>query len=476
MTESTQRIVLNGIHGTTGRYLIPPLGVDEVTRLASPESERSFFDRWRERLRQLLTGISFGVSPDVDPLEVPFAGWGVVFPREGAAAIRKALEPLVAHRRAQVEPDRFHVLTYEPGETAEQFLSRHGTGVGDVEPTLVPYYLLLVGGPEEIPYEVQHSLSLAYAVGRVAFDTPEEYGRYAASVVAYESGSRVPGQRQVVLWGPRHVGDQATELSADHLLTPLAAGDSSMDRLGFTRRSLIGPEATKAALAEVLHGRGVRPAVLLTASHGLGFEPGDSLQRSRQGALLCQDWTGFGSIATEHSLAAADVAEDAQVHGLVAFFFACFGAGTPLRDEFPLGAERKPGAQIAPKPFVSAFPQRLLAHPQGGALAVIGHVDRSWGFSLQPVGVEQPTVRPFRNTLWRLLSGEPVGHALSDFRDRFSAVSSLLLQHLDASSTEGKLQPRELLRRWVERNDARNYVVLGDPAVRLRVGELQGGG
>jgi len=31
-----------------------------------------------------------------------------------------------------------------------------------------------------------------------------------------------------------------------------------------------------------------------------------------------------------------------------------------------------------------------------------------------------------------------------------------------------RLGDRELVTRWLERNDAQNYVLLGDPAVRIR--------
>ena len=35
-----------------------------------------------------------------------------------------------------------------------------------------------------------------------------------------------------------------------------------------------------------------------------------------------------------------------------------------------------------------------------------------------------------------------------------------------------KISDRDLVTYWLERNDAQNYVVLGDPAARLRVDKL----
>jgi hypothetical protein len=418
---------------------------------------------------------------DVDPTDLSQAGWAVVLTPDTPESVRKALQPLIELRGRQAPPDRHKVLEYRAGESREAWLSRYGARGADVVPTRVPYYVLLVGGPEAIPFEFQFLLDIDYAVGRLAFDRPEDYGRYAEAVVAYETGAGVANGKEVVYWGTRHDGDAATELSADRLVRPLdeglpaSPGDDAIPavagKLKFRSRSFRGEEATKANLLEVLHARKqAPPSFLFTASHGMGGWPkGDARQRPGQGALLCQDWPGFGRIKPDYYLAAADVEADARLQGLIAFVFACYGAGTPRYDPFLKDLAGGP-VEVAAAPFVSALAQRLLA---GGALAVIGHVERAWAYSIQPQGVG-PQLQPFRNLMVRALRGEPVGHTTLDFSQRYATYSADLLNQLDPS-VPGAQRPTDeaLAWTWVERNDAQNYLVLGDPAVRLRADDLQ---
>jgi hypothetical protein len=302
-------------------------------------------------------------------------------------------------------------------------------------------------------------------------------------VIAYETASALPNGRNMAYWGTRNRADRATQMSADCLVKPLFEGVASGDvkgslspiaeAKGFRPLCRWGPDATRANLLELLHEREAakRPAFLFTASHGLSLPKGHDRQAAEQGALLCQDWPGMGTRPEPaHCLTATDVGDDARVHGLIAFVFACYGAGTPANDHFLADKARAP-LPIAEKAFTAALPRRLLAHPSGGALAVFGHVERAWGYSIRPPGLG-PRLLPFRNLIGRVLRGDPVGLATKDFSDRYVSAA-LKIQNAQAGTLPGP-RPRDadLASAWVERNDAQNYILLGDPAVRLRVDRL----
>ncbi len=466
------KIYLNGIDGRTGRYLVPAKTAAELAAIARGAPPRSDEPGWLRRLLRRAGGLVFGLPYGLEPAVLAQAGWGVIFPVGTPAAVLAHLKLLLDHRRGQAG-GLYKEFDYRPGETRDAWLARHGASGANVQPEVVPYHLLLVGHPHQIPFEFQYELDVDYAVGRLAFDRDEDYAAYAAAVVAYESGATPAGRREVAYWGTRHESDRATELSADDLIAPLARGEAAVAgqpaalppaaRFGYESRLFLGADATRANLLDVLRSR---PSVLFTASHGMGWPKDDPHQTAAQGALLCQDWTGFGGVRPDHYLTAADLAPVGDFRGTIAFVFACFGAGTPRYDNFLTDPARGP-VELAARPFVSALAQRLLA---GGALAVIGHVERAWGYSIRPPSVG-PQLLPFRNLVARLLAGEPAGHATVDFSQRY-ATASVALTNLLAPHLPGAVAATDesLVWTWVDRNDAQNYVLLGDPAVRLRDG------
>jgi hypothetical protein len=485
MIDEGEHIYVNGIDGATGEYLVRPLTTAEAAGLARNKPLDGGSQGWLKRVWEAMRRPFMGLPIDIDPMDVAQAGWAVVFADSAPAEVREALGPLIRHRQSQIPEDRCKQLNHQADEGVKEWLRRHGVYPGSVAPAKVPYYLLLVGDATAIPFAFQCLLDIEYAVGRLAFDTADQYRQYAESVIEYETSRAVPNSREIVYWGTRHPADRATQTSADHLITPLYEGIAAADdrsaeaaiaaSLSYRSRCFRAQDATKANLAELLHApHGARrPAMLFTASHGMGWPLGHEYQKSSQGALLCQDWSGFGGVEPAQLLAGADVEDDARLHGLVAFFFACYGAGTPQRDAFLTDRGREP-QPIAETAFVAALPQRLLSHPQGGALAVLGHVERAWAYSIRPPGVGTQ-LQPFRNLIARILSGQPVGNATKDFSERFAMLSAELLSTLDDTRSGPRPTDRELAQMWIERNDAENYVILADPAVRVRTDLLVDG-
>lgn len=468
-------LYFNGIDAATGRYLRGPVAAREMlarcgsgTLSRALAEEGELVDRAALLPAKKAAGDLRYWTRDVDPARLDLSGWGVIFHHGVEPAVREALAPLLEHRRAQASArdERFYrELVYRPGETVRKFLERHDVGPGPVDPEKLPYYLLLVGGPEEIPYEFQFELDVQYAVGRVTFDCPEDYARYAESLLRHEL--RTPAEEpRVTFFGAAHRGDPATERSLDDLVRRVA-GRLEKDRGG--RVGLVAAEeATKERLSRLLGGD-ERPDVLFTSTHGLAYSRDDERQRELQGALVTSDWpgpaNGDGPRAPlpEHYFAAADVAGDARLAGMICFLYGCYSAGTPRLESFSRRYFREPLVQAAGD-FVARLAQRLLAHERGGALAVVGHVDQTWSSSFlwRRAGAQTQT---FESALKEIVDGHPVGLAMEVFGSRYAELATTLLATVDRE----KGDELALAQLWTSHHDARNFVVLGDPAVRLRL-------
>ncbi|EDM74920.1 hypothetical protein PPSIR1_20789 [Plesiocystis pacifica SIR-1] len=495
----------NGINASSGDYLFDSVSTAELAQVAEgrtlaradDDDQKSHLAELADKKRQK-DNRHFGVKEGVDASKLEESGWAVLFPATGRDAeakraqdaIREALSPLLALRRAQATKLHAHRYReyrgadgYRPKESKVQLLARLGAGPGPVDPDKIPYYILIVASPDEIPFRVQYQLDVQYAVGRIHFDTLDNYANYARSVVAAETGG-LALPREAAFVGVSNPDDAATQLSREFLVSPLADKTEAWkgpDGAQWSVSRYFDERADKATVSQLFGGPST-PALMFTGSHGVGFELGDPRQRRHQGALLLQDWPGpnhwKGPIKEELYLSGDDLSGGAGMLGMIAFNFACYGGGTPRYDEFAKQAfkERKP---IAEAPFLSDLQRRMLAHPKGGALAAVGHIERAWGYSFMwgtgKRGASEPALAVFESALEVLMKGATVGMAIEYFNERYAEMASdLTLQIEELEWDPDAVDPFTLAHTWTSNNDARGYAVMGDPAVRLSLAPLDG--
>ncbi|HYU33821.1 MAG TPA: hypothetical protein VEW48_16840 [Thermoanaerobaculia bacterium] len=464
----------SGLHGETGKYAVPSGTPSASMSLLNGEAlEREE----TEALESWVKGGAKGLAQG-DERDLAQAGWGVLFTQKNekeAEKIREALKPLLDLRCEQASRlaqnryrEYFGKRGYREGDSKRKFLERFGVTAGEVNPDDMPYYLLIVGDPRDIPYEVQCLLDVERAVGRLWFDSIEEYDRYARRVVAAES-AMAARQRRAVFFAPRHNGDVETGLCVDHLVKPVAAHVRRTCE-GWKVREILGEEASKGQLAGAMSGSET-PDFLFTAGHGMVFDSGDCRQLPHQGALVCSDWPGHswqGRVPTDFYFSGDDIR--GMAGSLVAFLFACFSGGALPWRSYDLQKR----VAMAPHSFVAGLPRALLGRAEGGALAVVGHVDLAWTYSFHTPSPETPIERltEFKQMVERILQGYPVGAAMEIFGRRYAALATDLCEELLAVQ-QGKVPDDETSFRLWLCQDARNYIVLGDPAVRLVPPEAQ---
>ena len=451
---------------------------------------------WLEAVSSTLAG-DMGVVARINPRELSKTGWGIIFPALmpviQVEAIKQQLEPLLALRKRQAGV-LYQIYEgkdgYRPGDKAATFLMRPPLRAArpedpvDPENTGVPYYLLIVGSPDLIPFQFQYQLDVQYAVGRLDFgDDIQAYANYARNVVTAERGPTTPAPKAIFA-GVDNPNDIATELSEKYLVAPLHTYfKGATVGTDWSVHKLEPAQATKAGLLTAIQDIQA-PTLLFTASHGVEYDEDDNNQRAFQGALLCQNWQGdINAIPSEQYISAADMTSKVNLMGTIAFLFACYSAGTPQFDSYYRRSFKEQGKTIAKVPFVAALPQRMLRLKERGALAVVGHVERVWGTSFLAAGQTPPQganshsykhTAVFENVLDQLLKGQPIGSALDCFNMRYAALSTELtnLYHEIGDHPSTK-QAYELAERWTANNDAQGYIILGDPAVRLSCKPLE---
>lgn len=463
------KIMGMGLNYATGELLIPPVtevefgnkiqnaltkNAEEVRDLARASTAATTFRGEVERERLVDIG---------DPRA---AGWTFLVNRDDPqlSEIIAALRPLAEHRGME---DPSAPLTYGGEDWWEWYLDYYTP----LETDTLPHYILIVGGPDQVPFLFQSLLDSLASVGRVQFDSLDDLKAYVNKVIRLETADAPVVSRETLFFAADGGSSDPTYFSRLYMVEPMI--QHVRGRFGMEMRTLIGDEATKANLAQALTAS--NPALVYTASHGLGA-PSENFefQKKYNGALCCQS---SGPLTLDDLFAADDVPLDQPfLEGSVFFQFACYGYGTPAESDYmhwlgnpELNAEAD---------FVAALPKRLLAHPRG-PVAFIGHVDTAWlhGF-LDPDSPHiferwDPRIAPFKRAVECLLQVQPAGLAMAEMNKRYDVGNALLTNAFDRlqrgrTRVTPEFQSR-LASTFITRSDAQNYMIFGDPAARLRI-------
>ncbi len=471
----------------SGQPAAPAVSYAELARMAKHETEdpadpqlaldRALTDRLVESAQARMLGEigELGREELINPAD-PEVGWGLVFYEDIPQAVRDALEPLRQHRQGRLLPDWGALHTYRG------WLRDQGINITNRDTRDLPYYILLVGRPDQILVEYQYELDRIRAVGRLDLgDDPAVYRAYVETVLACEKAP--PVARRVLFAAARTPGDDSTYLSADHLVPALAAlpdEDKDLQPLGYQAQHLDAARRAQLKAALCADAGGHAPALAFLATHGVSFDAGHAQQVAEQGGWICSDWQG-GPVPRQAYLAAADVGPDFYAPGSIIFSLACFGAGSSRKSEYAryynlLDPQEKLDEQVASRSFVAALPQRLLTYRHGGqpagALAYIGHVDLSWTSAFWDAEKKQADVALFESLVRRLLLGDTVGMAMEKFAQVVNDFNGALTSFMGHSGKLDISDEKAVGEVWIGRNNAQGFIVLGDPAVRVDPAKL----
>jgi hypothetical protein len=480
------KIFANGISYSTGKPLVPAIAEESFGK----RIQQSLFRNAQEiqSIAQIsLQATSFRREVErmvPDPGDPKKAGWTFLVSESDPrlSEIVEIIKPL-AKRRGMEDPESPLTFGGQPEDEYSDWLKDNYHHSLVVEGKKAPQYVLIIGGPELIPFKFQSLLDSAAAVGRLDFDSIQDLQVYVKKLIRLEELPEPEVRKEAIMFAPDGGYPDATYYSCKYMAKPLT--DYISNSLGFKMTlPMLGVNATKQNLVDSFQR--CHPALVYTASHGIGAS-GQDLQTQKRinGAICCQPMRNQPPNDDAVLFTAADVPNDDEVflEGSIFIQFACFGYGTPAESDFMHWLEGPGANDVAAlnseADFVAALPKRLLAHPHG-PIAYVGHLDLAWlhGFDDpdNPLIFEKWDLRiaPFISAIDTLLKeANPVGLAMAEMNKRYDITNALLTSALDRLK-RGKMQITSqfysrIADTFITRSDAQNYMVFGDPAARLRM-------
>jgi hypothetical protein len=406
-------------------------------------------------------------------------GWGIILPDNdefSPADKARAVDAPVPIRELLRDRQGAPVLRYPPNSP-----NRFGTLLrylpdGDVKqpdlagsefgiaPDCIPYYLLIVGPPGSIPWDLQYALNTRYAVGRLDLDD----GGLANYVACLRDGWHEATSNQVsaVMWatdhGPADMSHTMREYIAKPVFAPFARDpDTSHGSLLIDHDS---GGATRSRLLDALAT--TRPGLVVTTSHGVTSPVSDLPALSASLGLLVDDEFGFarpeeilarwepdGAIWYAHACCSAGTRGDTIYDDL-------FGPDTPVGEV--LRGVAALGSVTAPLPKALLGVKRPLR-------AFVGHVEPTFDWTIRQPQTRQALTGGLTEALFQNLYQRdscPVGRS---FHPYWEPIGTLAAEQESLRQAFAKGQPvsSQLLSAQLSARDRMSTIILGDPTVRL---------
>jgi hypothetical protein len=376
---------------------------------------------------------------------------GADAPQPVRELLRARPETVVLRWRADLN-NRF-VRRYFPDGTHQDptiGLSSYGIAKGEL-----PQYVVIIGGPDVIPWSAQYAFETRHSVGRLPLKD-DALGNYIDAMLTGWPTANID-LRAPLMWTVSHPGDITAQMRAV-IANPL---EKKLTDPKLTRFShLVDADATATALLSKLADS--RPALLVTSSHGLAEGESDVLRES----------LGL-PVDIDHSPVDLDSLESVIPGGAIWYAQACCSAGGDATSNYTgllnpgtnafatVQAVAALGATVAPAA------SRLLGRANP-VRAVLGHVEPTFDWTLRVAETGQGLGRQIVSALsTNLFNGQPIGYAFCDYRAGVGELHTQWATLYDELS-EGITEVSETLTRLrLSAIDRQSLVLLGDPTVTL---------
>ncbi len=403
---------------------------------------------------------------DMNDWRNPDVGWGVVMADRAdvdraakaiAADAPAPIRDLIIERGSapvfRVESDRM-LVRYNRDGTMQRVaigLTDYGTGQGRL-----PFYLLIVGSPQLVGWEVQFALNRNHRVGRL--DLPAEgLDNYVNALRSNWAGCNLdPGA--VTIWSTKV---DAITTKMQRLVADFLAGEFAKDP-EITVHRHASDDATNARLLQTL--KDFRPSVVVTSSHGRTAPLDDPISmRATLGnpvdanlATLDVDelasWTPSGAVWYSQACCSAGSNQGTSYAGL----FTPDSTAAKVTDAVGLL-----GAQIAP------MPARLLS-TQSPLRAFVGHVEPTFDWTLLLPENGAPLTMPLVRAISRnLFSRDTIGNSFASY---YAGVGELYARLVESRKDVDKMKSGAAERSAYYKLtaiDRQSLVILGDPTALL---------